>query len=162
MAVINTNISAVITQNAMLKNDRDMQTTMERLSTGKSVNSAQDDAAGIAVSSRMTSQIRGLDRAVQNAGDAISMIQTADGASIEIANMMQRMRELAVQATNGTVTSTDQGSLDLEFQQLRLKSAASPITLNGTATIFSMAPLVHQVTVQPPFRSAPTLSRSLT
>ena len=119
MAVINTNISAVMTQNAMLKNDRDMQTTMERLSTGKSVNSAQDDAAGIAVSSRMTSQIRGLDRAVQNAGDAISMIQTADGASIEIANMMQRMRELAVQATNGTVTSTDQGSLDLEFQQLK-------------------------------------------
>jgi flagellin len=119
MAVINTNISAIITQNAMMKNDRDMQTTMERLSTGKSVNSAQDDAAGIAVSSRMTSQIKGLDQAVQNAGDAISMIQTADGASIELANMMQRMRELAVQATNGTVTSTDQGSLDLEFQQLK-------------------------------------------
>ena len=119
MAVINTNISAVITQNAMMKNDRDMQTTMERLSTGKSVNSAQDDAAGIAVSSRMTSQIKGLDKAVQNAGDAISMIQTADGASIELGNMMQRMRELAVQATNGTVTTTDQGSLDLEFQQLK-------------------------------------------
>ena len=119
MAVINTNISAVITQNAMMKNDRDMQTTMERLSTGKSVNSAQDDAAGIAVSSRMTSQIKGLDQAVQNAGDAISMIQTADGASIELGNMMQRMRELAVQATNGTVTTTDQGSLDLEFQQLK-------------------------------------------
>ena len=119
MAVINTNISAVITQNAMMKNDRDMQTTMERLSTGKSVNSAKDDAAGIAVSSRMTSQIKGLDQAVQNAGDAISMIQTADGASIELGNMMQRMRELAVQATNGTVTSTDQGSLDLEFQQLK-------------------------------------------
>ena len=119
MAVINTNISAILTQNAMMKNDRDMQTTMERLSTGKSVNSAKDDAAGIAVSSRMTSQIKGLDQAVQNAGDAISMIQTADGASIELGNMMQRMRELAVQATNGTVTSTDQGSLDLEFQQLK-------------------------------------------
>ena len=119
MAIINTNISAVITQNAMAKNDRAMQTTMERLSTGKSVNSAQDDAAGIAVSSRMTSQIKGLDQAVQNAGDAISMIQTADGASIELGNMMQRMRELAVQATNGTVTTTDQGSLDLEFQQLK-------------------------------------------
>jgi flagellin len=92
---------------------------MERLSTSKSVNSAKDDAAGIAVSSRMTSQIKGLDQAVQNAGDAISMIQTADGASIELGNMMQRMRELAVQATNGTVTSTDQGSLDLEFQQLK-------------------------------------------
>tara|TARA_B110000114_G_scaffold59479_1_gene63173 strand:- start:151 stop:1971 length:1821 start_codon:yes stop_codon:yes gene_type:complete len=102
-----------------MKNDRDMQTTMERLSTGKSVNSAKDDAAGIAVSSRMTSQIKGLDQAVQNAGDAISMIQTADGASIELGNMMQRMRELAVQASNGTVTSTDQSSLDLEFQQLK-------------------------------------------
>ena len=119
MAVINTNISAILTQNAMMKNDRDMQTTMERLSTGKSVNSAKDDAAGIAVSSRMTSQIKGLDQAVQNAGDAISMIQTADGASIELGNMMQRMRELAVQASNGTVTSTDQSSLDLEFQQLK-------------------------------------------
>ena len=123
MAIINTNISAVITQNAMAKNDRAMQTTMERLSTGKSVNSAQDDAAGIAVSSRMTSQIKGLDQAVQNAGDAISMIQTADGASIELGNMMQRMRELAVQATNGTVTTTDQGSLDLEFQQLKAEIA---------------------------------------
>ena len=119
MAVINTNISAILTQNAMMKNDRDMQTTMERLSTGKSVNSAKDDAAGIAVSSRMTSQIKGLDQAVQNAGDAISMIQTADGASIELGNMMQRMRELAVQASNGTVTSTDQSSLDVEFQQLK-------------------------------------------
>ena len=123
MAIINTNISAIITQQAMAKNDRAMQTTMERLSTGKSVNSAQDDAAGIAVSSRMTSQIKGLDQAVQNAGDAISMIQTADGASIELGNMMQRMRELAVQATNGTVTTTDQGSLDLEFQQLKAEIA---------------------------------------
>ena len=118
MAIINTNISAVITQNAMAKNDRAMQTTMERLSTGKSVNSAQDDAAGIAVSSRMTSQIRGLDQAVQNAGDAISMIQTADGASIELGNMMQRMRELAVQSSNGTNSAQDRDNLQAEMDQL--------------------------------------------
>ncbi|MDG0972324.1 MAG: flagellin [Porticoccaceae bacterium] len=119
MAVINTNIAATMTTNALARNDRDMAATMERLSTGKSINSAKDDAAGLAVSSRMTAQIKGVDQAVQNAGDAISMIQTADGASIEIGNMMQRMRELAVQASNGTVTSTDQSSLNLEFVQLR-------------------------------------------
>ena len=119
MAVINTNIAATMTTNALSRNDRDMAATMERLSTGKSINSAKDDAAGLAVSSRMTAQIRGLDKAVQNANDAISMIQTADGASIEIGNMMQRMRELAVQASNGTVSSTDQSSLNLEFVQLR-------------------------------------------
>ena len=119
MAVINTNIAATMTTNALARNDRDMAATMERLSTGKSINSAKDDAAGLAVSSRMTAQIKGVEQAVQNAGDAISMIQTADGASIEIGNMMQRMRELAVQASNGTVTSTDQSSLNLEFVQLR-------------------------------------------
>ncbi|MDB9999597.1 flagellin [Porticoccaceae bacterium] len=119
MAVINTNIAAMMTTNALARNDRDMSATMERLSTGKSINSAKDDAAGLAVSSRMTAQIQGVDQAVQNAGDAISMIQTADGASIEIGNMMQRMRELSVQASNGTVTSTDQSSLNLEFVALR-------------------------------------------
>ena len=133
MAVINTNIAATMTTNALARNDRDMAATMERLSTGKSINSAKDDAAGLAVSSRMTAQIRGLDQAVQNANDAISMIQTADGASIEIGNMMQRMRELAVQASNGTVTSTDQSSLNLEFVQLRteIERIANQTQWNG-------------------------------
>lgn len=133
MAVINTNIAATMTTNALSRNDRDMAATMERLSTGKSINSAKDDAAGLAVSSRMTAQIRGLDQAVQNANDAISMIQTADGASIEIGNMMQRMRELAVQASNGTVTSTDQSSLNLEFVQLRteIERVANQTQWNG-------------------------------
>jgi flagellin len=133
MAVINTNIAATMTTNALSRNDRDMAATMERLSTGKSINSAKDDAAGLAVSSRMTAQIRGLDKAVQNANDAISMIQTADGASIEIGNMMQRMRELAVQASNGTVTSTDQSSLNLEFVQLRteIERIANQTQWNG-------------------------------
>ncbi len=133
MATINTNIAATMTTNALSRNDRDMAATMERLSTGKSINSAKDDAAGLAVSSRMTAQIRGLDQAAQNANDAISMIQTADGASIEIGNMMQRMRELAVQASNGTVTSTDQSSLNLEFVQLRteIERIANQTQWNG-------------------------------
>jgi flagellin len=133
MAIINTNIAATMTTNALSRNDRDMAATMERLSTGKSINSAKDDAAGLAVSSRMTAQIRGLDQAAQNANDAISMIQTADGASIEIGNMMQRMRELAVQASNGTVTSTDQSSLNLEFVQLRteIERIANQTQWNG-------------------------------
>ena len=119
MAVINTNIAAMRTTNALMRNERAMNTTMERLSTGKQINSAKDDAAGLAVSSRMTAQIKGVLQSVDNASDAIGMVQTADGASIEIGNMMQRMRELAIQASNGTVTSTDQSSLNLEFVALR-------------------------------------------
>jgi len=153
MAVINTNIAATMTTNALARNDRDMAATMERLSTGKSINSAKDDAAGLAVSSRMTAQIKGVDQAVQNAGDAISMIQTADGASIEIGNMMQRMRELAVQASNGTVTSTDQSSLNLEFVQLRteIERVANQTqwngenVLSGTAGTSSNGTAVFQV-----------------
>jgi flagellin len=153
MAVINTNIAATMTTNALARNDRDMAATMERLSTGKSINSAKDDAAGLAVSSRMTAQIRGLDQAAQNANDAISMIQTADGASIEIGNMMQRMRELAVQASNGTVTSTDQDSLNLEFVQLRteIERIANQTqwngenVLSGTAGTSSNGTAVFQV-----------------
>ena len=97
MSVINTNVAATVTSNALAKNERAMGQAMERLSTGQRINSAADDAAGLAISSKMTSQIRGLDQAVRNANDAISMIQTADGAAIEITNMFQRMRELAVQ-----------------------------------------------------------------
>ena len=103
MAVINTNIAATITANALAKNDRAMTQTMERLSTGQRINSASDDAAGLAIASKMTSQIRGLDQAVRNGNDAISMLQTADGAMVEVSNMLQRMRELSVQGGNGTL-----------------------------------------------------------
>jgi len=119
MTVINTNISASITQNALSKNERAMAKTMEQLSTGKRVNSAADDAAGLAIVSRMTSQITGLKQAVRNANDAISMIQTADGALIEVTNLLQRMREIAVQAVSDTNTATDRDYLNLEFKQLR-------------------------------------------
>lgn len=118
MSVINTNIKSLVSQNAMVKNNRDLSAAMQQLSTGKRINSAADDAAGLAISSRMTSQIKGLDQAVRNANDGISLLQTAEGALIEVTNMMQRMRELAVQASNDTNTSSDRTSLNLEYGQL--------------------------------------------
>ena len=119
MTVINTNTAATLTANALAKNERAMSQTMERLSTGQRINSAADDAAGLAISSRMTGQINGLNAAVRNANDAISMVQTADGAMIEMENMLQRMRELAVQGSTGTNSSTDVTALQTEFTALR-------------------------------------------
>ena len=119
MTVINTNVKSLISQNALMKNNRSLSSAMEQLSTGKRINSAKDDAAGLAISSRMTAQIRGLDQSVRNGNDAISMLQTAEGALIEVTNMLQRMRELSVQAANDTYAPADRGYLDLEFQQLK-------------------------------------------
>jgi flagellin len=119
MSVINTNVSATLTQNAITKNERAMSSAMEQLSTGKRINSASDDAAGLAIASRMTAQIEGLSQAVRNANDAISLIQTADGALTEVTSMLQRMRQLAVQAASDTNTSTDRTALNTEFGLLR-------------------------------------------
>ena len=119
MTVINTNVKSLISQNALNKNNRALSAAMEQLSTGKRINSAKDDAAGLAISSRMTAQIRGLDQAVRNGNDGISMLQTAEGALIEVTNMLQRMRELSVQAANDTYAPQDRGYLDQEFQQLK-------------------------------------------
>ena len=118
MAVVNTNVNASVAQNALARNERSMNTAMERLSTGQRINAAKDDAAGLAIASRMTSQIRGLDVGIRNANDAISMISTADGALVEVTNMLQRMRELALQASNGTTTSTDRNYLSAEYANL--------------------------------------------
>ena len=118
MAVVNTNVNASIAQNALTRNERAMNGAMERLSTGQPINSASDDAAGLAIASRMTSQIRGLDTAVRNANDGISMISTADGALVEVSNMLQRMRELALQASNGTTTSADRDYINSEYVNL--------------------------------------------
>ena len=118
MSVINTNIAANIAANAINKNDREMATAMERLSTGSRINSARDDAAGLAISQRMSTQISGLNQASRNANYAISMLQVAEGATKEISNMLGRMRELAVQAGSGTYTDTDRDALNLEFQAL--------------------------------------------
>jgi len=118
MTVINTNVSATYSQNAMKTNARSMSTAMEQLSTGTRVNSAKDDAAGLSISQNMTSQIRGLNMAVRNVNDGINMMQTAEGAMIEQSNMLQRMRELAIQSMNGTYSNTQRGYLNEEFQQL--------------------------------------------
>ena len=118
MAVVNTNVNASVAQNALVRNERAMNTAMERLSTGQRINSAKDDAAGLAIASRMTSQIKGLEVGIRNANDAISMISTADGALIEVTNMLQRMRELALQASNGTTTAADRDYLHSEYANL--------------------------------------------
>ena len=116
---IGTNIPASIAANSLAKNERAMAQAMQRLSTGLRINSASDDAAGLAIASRMTSQVRGLDQAVQNANDAISMVHTADGAVASVTDMLQRMRELSVQAASDTNTAKDRSSLDLEYQALK-------------------------------------------
>jgi flagellin len=118
MSVINTNMSALIATNAIIANDRDQEIAMERLSTGLRINSASDDAAGLAISSRMQAEVTGLNMATRNANDAISMIETIEGSSREIATALQRMRELAVQAASDTYGVTDRAALDIEFGQL--------------------------------------------
>ena len=133
MTVINTNVSATLASNAITRNDRAMSTAMERLSTGLRINSASDDAAGLAIASRMRSQVDGLEQAARNANDGISMIQTAEGAYIEVSNMLSRMKELAVQASSGTYSNTDRAALNLEFGQLQseMKRIAGNTQWNG-------------------------------
>ena len=118
MSVINTNVAATIATNALIRNERAMSTAMERLSTGMRINSAKDDAAGLAISSRMRAMVSGLEMASKNANDAISMLEVAEGATLEISNMLIRMRELAVQSASGTYSDTDRDALDLEFGAL--------------------------------------------
>jgi flagellin len=118
MTVINSNISALYSQDALKTNARAQATAMRQLSTGNRVNSAKDDAAGLAIGQNMTSQIRGLNMAVRNLNDGVNMMQTAEGAMVEQSNMLQRMRELAVQAMNGTYSDLQRGYLDDEFQAL--------------------------------------------
>jgi len=119
MSVINTNVNSLVAQTAVNVNARSLSKAMEQLSTGKRINSASDDAAGMSISQIMTSQIRGLNMAIRNANDGISLLQTADGAMIEQSNMMQRMRELAVQAASDTTTTSQKGYLQDEFAALR-------------------------------------------
>ena len=119
MAVVNTNISASIAQAALARNERELTAAMEQLSTGKKINSASDNAAGLAITTRMTSQIRGLDQAIRNAYDAVSMVQTAEGALDEITAMLQRMRELAIQSGTGTTDAVDRSYLNQEYVALR-------------------------------------------
>jgi len=115
---INHNINAMITQHALRNNNNSMSKSLEKLSTGLKINRAQDDAAGLAMSEQMRTQIRGLGKAKQNSQDGIAALQIAEGGLAEITNIMQRQRELAIQSANDTLTSTERSYLDLEFQEL--------------------------------------------
>lgn len=130
---INHNISAMITQTALSKNNNSMGKSLEKLSTGLRVNRAQDDAAGLAVSEQMRTQIRGLGKAKQNAQDGIALLQIAEGAAGEITNILQRQRELAIQSANDTLTSTERKYLDNEFQSLskEIDRIAASTNYNG-------------------------------
>ena len=119
MSVINTNVKALAAQASMMNVEKKMQASMERLSTGLRINSAKDDAAGLAITSRMTSQIRGYAVAIRNSNDGISMTQTAEGALGQVTDMLQRMRELSVQAGNGAMSAADRSSLQLEVEQMK-------------------------------------------
>ncbi len=137
MTVINTNTSSMVARDAINRNDRAMSQAMERLSTGSRINSAKDDAAGLAIADRMRAQVSGLNMAVRNANDAISMLQTIEGATKEITNMLGRMRELAVQSASGTYTNTDRTALDLEFGALmdEISRIAKNTEWNGQAVL---------------------------
>jgi len=131
--MINTNVASLNSQRQLLHSGNDLDQAMERLSSGKRVNTAADDAAGLAIANRMTSQITGLNQSIRNANDGISLIQTAEGALDESTNILQRMRELAIQSANGIYSDADRSTLDAEVQQLKaeLDRIAESTTFNG-------------------------------
>ncbi len=148
MPVINTNVSALNAQNVLKTNSRAMGTAMEQLSTGSRVNSAKDDAAGLAIGQTMTSQIRGLNQAVRNANDGINLLQTAEGAMVEQTNMLQRMRELAVQSVNATNSNSQRAYLNTEFAELTSQIGnIGTQTKWNTTTVLASATLTFQVGV---------------
>ncbi len=137
MTVIGTNVSATRTLNANRSAEMSLSKAMERLSTGRRINNASDDAAGLAIASRMTAEVRGLNMAVRNANDGISLAQTAEGGMNEIGNMLQRMRELAVQSANGTLSAGDRTNLQTEVTELvaQIGDVASRTKFNGVALL---------------------------
>ncbi|WP_395699063.1 flagellin [Aquabacterium sp.] len=134
---INTNIASLNAQRNTSMSQSSLATSMQRLSSGLRVNSAKDDAAGLAIAERMNSQVRGMNVAIRNANDAISLSQTAEGAIGKLTDMAQRMRELAVQSANGTNTAADRTSLDAEYQQLaqEITRTIGATTFNGLAVL---------------------------
>ena len=147
MSVINTNVKALVAQESMRSSNLNMSQAMERLSTGSKINSAKDDAAGLAISNRMSTQIRGMTKAINNVNDAISMTQTAEGALGNISDVLQRMRELAVQAMNTTNASSDVSALNQEYSQLgsELGRIISAVQFNGSSLFTTTASYTFQV-----------------
>ena len=134
---VNTNVMSLTAQRNLSGTQNGLATAMERLSSGLRVNSAKDDAAGLAIASRMNAQVRGMNVAIRNAGDAISLAQTAEGGLNEITNMLQRMRELAVHSANATNSASDRTNLDAEYQQLNteITRQVGATRFNGVAII---------------------------
>ncbi len=137
MSVVNTNSVALLTKTALAVNNRDLTQSTERLSTGKRINRAADDVAGMAISAKMSTRFRSLDQAVRNANDAVSLLQTVDGASNGITDALFRMRELAVQSANDTNTQADRDALNLEFSQLKkqISDVAKNTQWNGMSVL---------------------------
>ena len=159
MTVINTNISSLRAQNAGRLSDMNMATAMARLSSGKRINSAKDDAAGLAIAYSMTASIRGMTVAIRNANDGISLSQTAEGALGEAQNMLQRIRELAVQAANGTYQNSDRANLQTEVAalQAQLTNIVTATKFNGN-TLFSATSTGTSFSIQTGINSGDTTS----
>ena len=145
--VINTNVMSLNSQRVLMNSQMSMATSLERLSSGLRINRAKDDAAGLAIAQRFTAQIRGLEQANRNANDGISLLQTAEGALDEVTNMLQRMRELAVQSVNGTVSNSDRNSLSDEYNELKAEIGRifDSTEFNGTNLLHTDATLTMQV-----------------
>jgi flagellin len=143
-SIINTNIGSLNAQRNLSASQNTLATSMQRLSSGLRINSAKDDAAGLSIATKMDSQIRGMSQAIRNANDGISLAQTADGGLSTATDAMQRMRELAVQGANGTNTSADSASLNLEFQALsaEVTRIATDTKFNGSDVLSTSAQAV--------------------
>ena len=163
MAVINTNISAIKASNASNAATGMLSTAMERLSTGKRINSAKDDAAGLAIASTMTAQVRGMNQAIRNTNDGIGLAQTAEGALGEVTNMLQRIRELAVQSKSGTYSATDRTNLQTEVDQLQqqIDSVLTTTEFNGVALFSTTAGTDVTVTIQAGAAAADTVDLTI-
>ena len=150
MTVIGTNIGALRASNASTSANLSLQQSMERLSTGKRINSARDDAAGLAISSSMTSQIQGMNQGIRNANDGISMAQSAEGSLGEVTNMLQRIRELAVQASNGIYSADDKVNIKAEVGQLQsqITDILTNTEFNGNKLFDGTAGTTGTVTIQ--------------
>ncbi len=144
---INTNAMSLNSQRALNSSQGALQTSLQRLSSGLRINSAKDDAAGLQIAEGLTSQIRGYNQAIRNANDGISLAQTAEGALQEVTSMVQRVRELAVQAANGNYTNTERKALDGEVVQLReeISRIADAVTFNGVKVIGSTQSAAFQI-----------------
>jgi flagellin len=159
MSVINTNVGAMKAANASAQASKMLGSAMERLSTGKRINSAKDDAAGLAIATTMTSQVRGMGQAIRNSNDGLALAQTADGALNEVTNMLQRVRELAVQSKSGTYQQTDRDNLQAEVTELtaQIDDILTNTKFNGVTLFSKTSGTDVTVTIQAGTNSADTI-----